>query len=51
MNITGKTKDNVKARRDIIEICNRSTLEHTESGGKPYTPFCLEVNDRKEVLR
>jgi hypothetical protein len=40
MDITGKTKDNFKARRDIAHVC-----------GKPHTPFCLKVKDREEVMR
>jgi hypothetical protein len=38
LDITGKTKDNFKARRDIADICNRRSLE-------------CEVKDRKEVMR
>jgi hypothetical protein len=33
-NITGKTKDNFKARRDIADICNHPSLELNERGGK-----------------
>jgi hypothetical protein len=47
----GKTKDNVKVGRDLAEIYNHPTFELTESGGKPLTPFCLKLKDRKEVLR
>jgi hypothetical protein len=51
MDITGKTKDNFKARRDIADVCNRLSLELNERGGKPHAPFCLKVKDRKEVMR
>jgi hypothetical protein len=51
MNITGKTKDNFKARRDIAHVCNCPSLKLNERGGKPHTPFCLKVKDRKEVMR
>jgi hypothetical protein len=51
MDITGKTKDNFKARRDIEHVCNRPSLELDERGGKPRAPFCLKVKDRKEVMR
>jgi hypothetical protein len=51
MNITGKTKDNCKARRDIAHVCNRPSLELDERGGKPCAPFCLKVKDKKEVMR
>jgi hypothetical protein len=51
MDVTGKTKDNFKARRDIAYVCNCSSLELDERGGKPRAPFCLKVKDRKEVMR
>jgi hypothetical protein len=51
LNITGKTKDNFKARRDITDICNRPSLELDERGDKRHAPFCLKVKDRKEVMR
>jgi hypothetical protein len=51
LDITGKTKDNFKARRDIIVVCNRPSLELDERGGKPRCPFGLEVKDRKQVMR
>jgi hypothetical protein len=51
MNITGKIKDNFKARRDIAHIFNCPSLELDERGGKPHTPFCLKVKDIKEVMR
>jgi hypothetical protein len=34
LDITGKTKDNFKARRDVADICNRPSLEVDERGGK-----------------
>jgi hypothetical protein len=51
IDITGKTKDNFKARRDIADVCNRPSLELDKRGGKPHDPFCLKVKDRKEVMR
>jgi hypothetical protein len=51
MDITGKIKDNFKARIDITHVCNRPSLELDERGGKPRAPFCLKVKDRKEVMR
>jgi hypothetical protein len=47
LDITGKTKDNFKARRNIVVVCNRPSLELNERGGKPRAPFVLEVKDRK----
>jgi hypothetical protein len=51
MDITGKTKDNFKVRRDIADVRNRPSLELDERGGKPRAPFVLKVKDRKEVMR
>ncbi len=48
LDITGKTKDNFKTRRDIAHVCNRPSLELDERGGKPCAPFCLKVKDKKE---
>jgi hypothetical protein len=47
----GKTKNNFNARKDISHVCNCPSLKLDERGGKPYTPFCLKVKDRKEVMR
>jgi hypothetical protein len=51
MDFANKTKDSLKARRDLAEICNRPTLELTESGGKPRASFCLKPRQEKEVMR
>jgi hypothetical protein len=51
LDFSDKTKDNVKARRDMAKICNRPTLELTPSGGKPRAPFCVKPKDRKELFR
>jgi hypothetical protein len=45
MALSGKTKDNIKARQDLAELCNRP------SGGKPRAAFCLKAKERKEVMR
>jgi hypothetical protein len=41
MGLPGKTKDNIKAQKDLAELCNRPTLEVTETNGKPRASFCL----------
>jgi hypothetical protein len=48
LDITGKTKDNFKARRDIGVVCNHPSLELDERGGKPCAPFVLKVNIKTE---
>jgi hypothetical protein len=50
MDLIGKTKDNIKARKDLAELCNRPTLELFKSGGKPRASFSLKANQRKEVM-
>jgi hypothetical protein len=32
--LLGKSKDNIKAQKDLAELCNHPTLELTKSGGK-----------------
>jgi hypothetical protein len=49
MDITGKTKDNFKALRDIADVCNHPSLELDKRGGIPRAPFCLKIKDRKDV--
>jgi hypothetical protein len=51
MGFPGKTKDNGKARQDLVELCNRPSLELKVNGGKPHTLFCLKPQHRKEVMR
>jgi hypothetical protein len=51
MGFPGKTKDNVKARQDLVEFCNRPSLELKVTGGKPHASFCLKPQQRKEVMR
>ncbi|WVZ83078.1 hypothetical protein U9M48_030258 [Paspalum notatum var. saurae] len=48
MDFSDKTKDNVKARKDLAKICNRPTLELTAGGGKPRAPFCLKPQGGKK---
>jgi hypothetical protein len=47
MDIRGKTKDNFKARRDIADVFNHSSLVLDKRGGKPCAPFVLKIKDRK----
>jgi hypothetical protein len=49
-----KTKDNLKARQDLAEICVRPTLnpKSNQAGhiGKPRAKYYLKPAERKEVL-
>jgi hypothetical protein len=42
MGFLGKTKDNMKAQRDLAELCNHPSLELKVNGGKPCASFCLK---------
>jgi len=51
MNFSDKTKDNLKARLDLAEICDRPSLVLTQSGGKTRAPFTLKPREKKEVMK
>jgi hypothetical protein len=42
MGFPGKIKDNMKARRDLVELCNHPSLVLKINGGKPHTSFYLK---------
>jgi len=47
-----KTKDNMKARRDLAEICDRPTLQIVEGQTKkPRAPYCVKIKDKKQIFR
>jgi hypothetical protein len=50
MSFMDKTKYNLKARRDLTQICNRPTFELIASGSKPHTSFCLSPKERKQAM-
>ena len=48
MNIEGKTKDNAKARADMMEICRRPELEQSVLTGKfPKAFYSLDKPQRQ----
>jgi hypothetical protein len=53
--ISEKTKDNAKARKDLAEICNRSSqhLKQKSNGNwdRPQAPFCIDKNDKPTILK
>ena len=51
MNLTDKTKDNIKARKDLAAICDRPSLELNDKGRKPHAPFCLKPTQKREVMQ
>jgi hypothetical protein len=54
-NITSQTKDNIKARIDLVEICDHPHLEvrHNPSGYdcRPRAPYCLMPKEREEMFQ
>ncbi|WVZ64583.1 hypothetical protein U9M48_014079 [Paspalum notatum var. saurae] len=52
MDFSDKTKDNVKARKDLAKICKRPTLELTASGGKLRAPEerSVEMDEKLKFL-
>jgi len=54
MNVTGKTKDNEKARKDLGLYCNRKDLElKVQDNGKILKPkaYTLTPDEAKSVCR
>jgi hypothetical protein len=51
MGFLGKTKDNMKAQKDLAELCNHPSLELKVTHGKSRASFCLKPQQRKEVMR
>jgi hypothetical protein len=53
--VTGFSKDNVNARKDLAALCNHHSLEiKTNAKGnlkRPRAPYCLKSTERKEMLR
>jgi hypothetical protein len=55
LNIKGKTKDNINARKDLANLCDRPSLEvKLNPNGMERTqraPYCLSSEEQKEVFR
>jgi hypothetical protein len=55
LDVTGFTKDNMNARKDLAALCDRPLLvAKANARGKlsrPKAPYCLKPTERKEVLR
>ena len=53
--VTDKTKDNIKARKDLADICDRPWLEiKVNANGResrPRAPYCLKPKERKQILK
>jgi hypothetical protein len=51
LNITNKTKDNPKARKDLALICSRPTLELGENKKKTCVPYSLKPKRKKQLMK
>jgi hypothetical protein len=55
LDVTGFTKDNMNARKDLADLCDRPSLEirANASGNltRPWAPYCLMSKDRTEILK
>jgi hypothetical protein len=55
LDVTGFTKDNMNARKDLAALCDHPSLEaKLNARGKqrrPNAPYCLKPVERKDVLR
>jgi hypothetical protein len=51
LNITDKTKDNPKARKDLALICSRPTLELGENEKRPHAPFSLKPKRKQQLMK
>ena len=53
--VPDKTKDNVKARKDLADICNRPSqhlkLKANGKWDKPRAPFCINKDDKQKILK
>jgi hypothetical protein len=53
--VTDKTKDNMKPRKDMAEICKRSMLELKVSDkgheSRPRSDYCLKPDETKEIFK
>jgi hypothetical protein len=55
LDVTGFTKDNMNARKDLATVSDRSSLEAKPNArgklSRPKASYCLKPTERKEVLR
>jgi hypothetical protein len=55
LDVTGFTKDNMNARKDLAALCDRPSLEAKPNARgnlkRPKAPYYLKPTERKEVLR
>jgi hypothetical protein len=53
--VIGFLKDNVNARKDLADLCNRPLIEPKINANgnlkRTRAPYCLKPSERKEILR
>jgi hypothetical protein len=53
--VTGFSKDNINARKDLVALYNRPSLEAKRNANgnlkRPLASYCLKPAERKEILR
>jgi hypothetical protein len=53
--VTGFSKDNINAKKDLAALCNRPSLEPKRNAKgnlkRPHAPYRLKPAERKEILR
>jgi hypothetical protein len=54
LDVSGFTKDNMNARKDLAALCDRPSLEAKPNArgklSRPKAPYCLKLTERIEVL-
>jgi hypothetical protein len=55
LDVTGFTKDNMNARKDLADLCDRPSLEARANARgnltRPHAPYYLVSKDRTEILK
>jgi hypothetical protein len=55
LDVTGFSKDNINARKDLAVLCDRPSLEVKKIAKgnltRPRAPYCLMLTERKEILK
>jgi hypothetical protein len=55
LDVTRFMKDNVNARKDVADLCDRPNMEARPNARgnlrRTKTPYCFKPTKRKEVLR
>jgi hypothetical protein len=53
--VTGFSKDNINAKKDLAALCNCPSLEPKRNAKgnlkRPHAPYRLKPAERKEILR